>query len=221
MERGNNMLLEEVGEIIPASGITSQSIATRLQYGYAPIVLLDNLFNAAIVDMQYKPVDISKLGLEIPYKETIDAIKESFLFKVVSTIEKTVKCNIAKGLPLKRIQLDLDSYVYKFCNKHFKYRKMQLDCEYMLQAINSELCIFASSNPSITAQFTYDSTINLRANTRHKSALIANEITALKRIKDNFTFSYKNINILLYDLASIAYKLYNASIVNNTNDFDI
>ena len=98
---------------------------------------------------------------------------------------------------------------------------MQLDCEYILKAVSSELCIFADSN-NIQTNLLYDSTINLRSITKQKSSSICNEIAALKRIKELFVFIFKNINNMLYELECIAYKLRNKPIVNNiTTDIDL
>lgn len=215
------MLKEEVGEVLQQESISDQSIAARLQYGYAPFTLFNTLFDIAIKDMQYEYVNLDELSTEAQYIEPDIALKNSFLFRMVDTIDTTAEINISKRLLPKKVQLDAENYINKFCNKHFKYRKMQLDCEYILKAISSELCIFADSN-NIQTNLLYDSTINLRSITKQKSSSICNEITALKRIKELFVFIFKNINNMLYELECIAYKLRNKPIVNNiTTDIDL
>ena len=215
-----SILKEEVGEVISAADVTGQSAAAYLPYGYIPFALMENLFNAIIKDMRYENVDLSKLSTEVPFRTGIDALKNCFVFRLVDVIDETAQINISKQLPPKKAQLNVERYINNFCNKHFKYRKTQLDCEYLLQAVSSELAIFAESN-NLKAKFDYESTITLRAASRRVS-YYSNELVALKFIKKLFLDQFNTISDLLYELECLAYRLRGTPIVNNTTaDFDI
>lgn len=216
-----SILRAEVGEIVRAEDISNQSIAARLQYGYAPFALFDTLVNVILRDIRYEDVDLSALSVDASYRDPREALNSSFLFSLVDNIDKITELNISKRLLPKKVKLDIKGYIDRFCNKHFKYRKMQLDCEYIIQAVSSELAIFAESN-DIKILFDYEPTINLRAETKQKSSIISNEVTALKRIKDLFYYLFGAISVLVYNLECIAYKLRNKPIVNNiTTDIDL
>lgn len=213
-------LEEQLGNFVTLSDIPSNSLIWEKTDGYIPLVMLDTMYSVCIDCISGKRFDLSKLSTEIPYTDIHTALKNFKMFNLVKDVDTIVCNNLQKNiLEPVRVHADLAPYIKKVANKYLKFRRQQLDCDYILTAFDSELFLFTdSAEIDIGAPYTSYTTFRSTAKP-NKKTYIFNEVAALKRLKQIFEDIFDRMKKLVYILQETSLKF--RGTVEISSDIDL
>lgn len=218
---GVHMSLEqEIGNFLNLSDIPIDSLVWKSVYGYLPLHLLDTLYTICISDITLKPLDPTSLPVDVEYEDIHSALKHFKLFNIVDDIDQVVQDNIKRNiLKPRNVHIDASSYINKFVNRNLRFRKQQLDCDYILTAFDSELFLFKNS-VDIDLDVPYTSCTTFRS-TSKKQSYVFNEAMARVKLRDLFVAEYARLKQLVYALQVMALK-FRAPVIKEDNvDFEL
>lgn len=177
-----------IGEFLKKRDIPSTSVMFKLRNGSEPLFLIDTLYSVAIRTLNGEDVDVAHLPLDVD--RDLQSMLNSFkIFNIVDDVKRIVNNRLYPVNPM----CNLKSYIKQFSNTYFRFRKTQVDCSYVIQAMNSELRLFAEMNDIKGIIAIYNPEITFRTTQRPTEPLIVNEVSTLKNIKGYFEDIYKDI----------------------------
>lgn len=203
------------------SDIPSNGIVWDKPYGYVTIAILNELYTACLEYIKGTPVDVRELSTEIPYKDMHDALKGFKIFNIVNDVDDIVCSNLQKGIrqPIT-VHTDMTPYIKAVANKHLKFRPYQMNCDFILTALDSELYLFKNSiDLAIDVPYTSCTTLRVTAKP-NKRNFIFNEATALSRLKDLLCDVYTRFKKFVYELQRLSLKFRSQLRVEGNADFD-
>lgn len=213
-------LEEQLGNFVTLADIPSNSLIWEKTDGYIPLSMLNTMYSVCMNCISGKRFDLNKLSMEIPYTDIQTALKNFKVFNIVQDVDFAVCNNIQKSiLEPVRVHADLKPYIKKVANKYLKYRRQQLDCDYILTAFDSELFLFTdSAEIDIGAPYTSHTTFRSTAKP-NKRTYIFNEVAALKRLKQIFEDIFDRMKKLVYILQDTSLKFRDT--VKPSSDIDL
>lgn len=217
------MLLEEqLGNFVTLSDIPNNSLIWEKTDGYIPLSMLNTLYSVCINCINGKRFDINELSMEIPFTDMSTALKEFKVFNIVQDVDFAVCNNIQKNIlkPLS-VHADVEPYIKKVANKYLRFRRQQLDCDYILTAFDSELFLFTDSvDIDIGAPYTSYTTFRSTAKP-NKKTYIFNEVAALKRLKQIFVDIFDRLKMLIYILQEKSLKFRDTVEISSDIDLEL
>jgi len=213
-------LVEKIGNFIQLADIPSNGLMRQSMYGYITVDLLNTMYSTCLSITKGVPADVSSVPPELQYKDMEDALKGFKILNVVDDIDKAVCANIQKGITKPvRVHVDLTEYIRLFANKYLRFRRQQLDCDYIITALDSELYIF-SEGVGLNMNIPYTSSTTFRSTQLNRRNYIFNEVMALKRLKELLAETYGRIKELTFKLQELSLS-FRSQIVNNREMVDL